>query len=130
MGERSPHNDVTAKGAFIGLSVTTSGERSKAVMKGAVFARKDCRKAAQGGKAGPKNTKLCGGGRSQVWGRILSKVRSLTGKKFETGPSPAGGKRIFAVAGCGAYETLGSAAGRIVRGKEAIEPNAGTGARV
>lgn len=29
MGERSPHNDVNAKGAFIELSVTTSGERSK-----------------------------------------------------------------------------------------------------
>ena len=99
-------------------------------MKGAVFARKDCRKAAQGGKAGPKNTKLCGGGRSQVWGRILSKVRSLPVQNLETEQSPAFGKRILAMAGCGEYETLEEAAGRIVRVKEAIEPNAGTGARV
>ncbi len=130
MGERSPHNDVTAKGAFIGLSVTTSGERSKAVMKGLAFARKDCRKVAQGDKAGPKNTKLCGGGRSKAWGRILSEMRSLPVQNLETEQGPAFGKRILAMAGCGEYETLEEAAGRIVRVKEAIEPNAGTGARV
>lgn len=63
-------------------------------------------------------------------GRILSEMRSLPVQNLETEQGPAFGKRILAMAGCGEYETLEEAAGRIVRVKEAIEPNAGTGARV
>ena len=42
-GERSPHNDVNAKGAFIGLTHnTTKGDMSKAILEGVAFALRDC----------------------------------------------------------------------------------------
>lgn len=42
-GERSPHNDVDIRGAFIGLSInTTRGQMSKAIMEGVAFALKHC----------------------------------------------------------------------------------------
>ncbi len=80
-------------------------------MKGVAFARKGCLEAAQGNKAGPKNTKLCGEGRSKAWGRILSEMRSLPVQNLETEQGSAFGKRILAMAGCGEYETLEEAAG-------------------
>lgn len=126
MGERSPHNDVNAKGAFIGLSATTTrGEMSKAVMEGVAFALKDCLEAARGDKARPKNTKLCGGGaKSKAWRQILSDVLSLPVQSLETEQGPAFGGAILAMVGCGEYETVEEAAGRIVRIRETIEPNA------
>ena len=47
-GERSPHNDVNARGAFINLSATTTrGEMSKAILEGVAFALKDCLEIAK-----------------------------------------------------------------------------------
>lgn len=99
-------------------------------MEGVAFALKDWLEAAQGDKAGPKNTELCGGERNKAWGRILSEVRSLPVQSLESEQGPAFGKTILTMVGCGEYETLEEAAGRIVRVKESIEPNAGTGTRV
>ena len=40
MGERTPHNDALARGAFIGLSArTTKAEISRAVLEGITFAK-------------------------------------------------------------------------------------------
>ncbi len=130
MGERSPHNDVTAKGAFIGLSVTTSGERSKAAMEKSGFCAERLSESRARGQSGTEKYETLRRGKEQSMGRILSEMRSLPVQNLETEQGPAFGKRILAMAGCGEYETLEEAAGRIVRVKEAIEPNAGTGARV
>ena len=87
-------------------------------------------KPRKGAKRDRKIRNFAEGEGAKYGGRILSKVRSLPVQNLETEQSPAFGKRILAMAGCGEYETLEEAAGRIVRVKEAIEPNAGTGARV
>ena len=68
----------------------------------------------EGAKYGGESCRRCGRFPYKIWKRSKA----------------AFGKRILAMAGCGEYETLEEAAGRIVRVKEAIEPNAGTGARV
>ena len=47
MGERSPHNDTSARGAFIGMRAdTTRGEMTLAMLEGVTFALRDCLEAA------------------------------------------------------------------------------------
>mgnify|MGYP000635872766 CR=1 FL=1 len=42
MGERSPHNDPSARAAFIGMSMdTTREEMTQAVLEGVAFALRD-----------------------------------------------------------------------------------------
>jgi glycerol kinase len=48
MGERSPHNDVNARGAFVGMRQNTTQEQmSLAVLEGVAFALKDCAEVAK-----------------------------------------------------------------------------------
>lgn len=78
-GERSPHNDVNAKGAFIGLThSTTRAALSKAIMEGVAFALRDCLEIAKEGGREFKKATICGGGsHSDVWVQIMSDILNL-----------------------------------------------------
>lgn len=73
-GERTPHNDPHALGAFFGLtSSTDSASLAQAALEGVAFSFVDGLEALQG--AGVRIDKLDvigGGSRSSYWGRILS----------------------------------------------------------
>ena len=75
-GERCPHNDGDVKGAFIGLTHSTTREEMQiAVFEGVSFAIKDCIELSP-----DKITKasVCGGGtKSKVWMQILSNVLGI-----------------------------------------------------
>ena len=79
MGERSPHNDVTARGAFIGMRAdTTRGEMTLAMLEGVAFALRDCLEAAKKNGVQIPRTKLCGGGaRSPLWRKIIANVMDM-----------------------------------------------------
>lgn len=123
-GERSPHNDVNARGAFLGLSaVTTRGEMSRAVMEGVAFALRDCLEVARSMGIAPRETTLCGGGaRSGTWRRIIADVFGIPVRMLETEQGPAYGGAMLAMVGCGEYETVEQAAGKLVRIREIVEP--------
>ncbi len=78
-GERSPHNDVNAKGAFIGLThSTTKAAMSKAIMEGVAFALRDCLELAKDGGRIFKKATICGGGsHSDIWVQILADILNL-----------------------------------------------------
>ena len=78
-GERSPHNDVNARGAFIGLTHSTSkGEMSKAIMEGVAFALRDCLEIAKENGCKFNKTTICGGGSmSDIWNQIMADVLDL-----------------------------------------------------
>ena len=78
-GERSPHNDVNARGAFIGLTHSTSkGEMSKAIMEGVAFALRDCLEIAKENGCKFAKATICGGGsKSDVWNQIMSDILDL-----------------------------------------------------
>ena len=123
-GERSPHNDVNARGAFIGLSATTTrGQMSRAVMEGVAFALRDCLEVARLNGIDVKRTKLCGGGaKSKVWRQIIADVMNLPVDIPETEQGPAYGGAILAMVGCGEYENIQNAIRAIVRIKETVMP--------
>lgn len=75
-GERTPHNDAFARGAFLGLNFnTTEAELVQAVLEGVAFAFADGQEAIIAAGIEPKQVSVVGGGaRSHYWGKILASV--------------------------------------------------------
>lgn len=125
-GERSPHNDVKAKGAFIGLtSTTTRAQMSKAVMEGVAFALRDCLEAAKANGLSVDKATVCGGGaKSREWREITANVLGIPVSVPQTEQGPAYGAAILAMVGCGEYESVQAAVSNLIKLKDEINPNA------
>jgi xylulokinase len=78
-GERTPHNDTAARGAFVGLSHQTDrAQLARAVMEGVAFAFADCLTALKvAGTNVERATAVGGGSRSRVWLQIIADVLDL-----------------------------------------------------
>ena len=119
-GERCPHNDVNARGAFVGLSMTTTREdMSLAVLVGVAYALRDCVEAG-----GVKISKavLCGGGAvSKVWQTVLANVLGADIYLTETEQGPSMGAALLAMTACGEYASVSNAADATVKKTLAIK---------
>jgi len=75
-GERTPHNDPDATGAFIGLThATTRADLTHAVLEGVAFAFADGQDAlTDSGTPIARVSVISGGAHSRLWGRILASV--------------------------------------------------------
>jgi xylulokinase len=86
-GERTPHNDAAASGAFVGLRGATSRSQIvQAVLEGVAFAARD--NLAALGAAGGSITELDlvgGGSRSQLWAQICADVLGIPVHRVEEG---------------------------------------------
>lgn len=124
-GERSPHNDVRARGAFVGLSHSTTGaQMSRAIMEGVAFALRDCLEVARSSGVIPSRTTLCGGGaKSRVWRKIVADTLEIPVDVLETEQGPSLGGAMLAMVGAGEYENVEDAARAIVRVKETVLPD-------
>ena len=130
MGERSPHNDVNARGAFIGMRPdTTRKQMTLAVLEGVTFALRDCLEAAKKNGVKIGRTMLCGGGaKSPLWRKIVADVLNMPVDVPQTEQGPAYGAAMLAMVGCGEYKTVKDAAKAIVKIKETILPDAAAAA--
>ncbi|KYH02695.1 xylulokinase [Bradyrhizobium sp. DOA1] len=86
-GERTPHNDAGASGAFVGLRGATSRSQIvQAVLEGVAFAARD--NLAALGAAGGTITELDlvgGGSRSQLWAQICADALGIPVHRVEDG---------------------------------------------
>ncbi|MFY0575381.1 xylulokinase [Cystobacter fuscus] len=75
-GERTPHNDAGARGAFVGLAHGDGREAlTQAVMEGVAYAVADCmRVLAEAGTRVERASAVGGGSRSPLWLKILASV--------------------------------------------------------
>ena len=123
-GERSPHNDVNAKGAFVGLTATTTrAQISRAVLEGVAFAIRACYEVAKANGLQITYTNLCGGGaRSATWRQIFADVLGISVHILATEQGPSYGAAILAMVGCGEYATVEQATKRIIKFKQVIQP--------
>ena len=126
MGERCPHNDPHARGAFIGLTPsTTKEEMSLAVLEGVAFALRDCLELAKAGGVSVTRSGVCGGGaRSPLWKKILANVLGIELHTVKTEEGPAYGAAMLSMVASGRYPTVASAADTLVSLKETVAPNA------
>ena len=124
MGERSPHNDPDARGAFIGMTMdTTREDMTQAVLEGVAFALRDSFEVAKKLGISIDRTKICGGGaKSSLWKKIIANVLNIKVDVIESEEGPALGGAMLAAVGCGEYESVEEIAEAVVRIVETIEP--------
>jgi xylulokinase len=79
-GERTPHNDASVRGAFVGLDASTSrAAMTGAVIDGVCHALRDAQLALAGAGSSPREADLIGGGaRSPLWSQRLADVLGIT----------------------------------------------------
>ena len=125
MGERSPHNNPNARGAFIGLSMDTSREEmTQAVLEGVAFGLKDCVEVARGLGIPLTKTRICGGGaKSALWRTIIANVMNLEVERITSEEGPGSGAAMLAAVGCGEYASVEEAAASIVRILDTEKPD-------
>lgn len=126
MGERSPHNDPEARGAFIGMTMdTTREDMTQAVLEGVAFALRDSFEVAKKLGISIDRTKICGGGaKSPLWKKIIANVLNIKVDVIESEEGPALGGAMLAAVGCGEYESVEAIAKEVVKIVETIEPEA------
>ena len=124
MGERSPHNDPSARAAFLGMSMdTTREEMTQAVLEGVAFGLRDSLEIARSLGLTVTTSKVCGGGaKSPLWRRILANVMNLTLEIPAVEEGPALGGAMLAAVACGEYPDVEAACAAIVRTKGTVEP--------
>lgn len=125
MGERSPHNDPSARAAFIGMSMdTTREEMTQAVLEGVAFGLRDSLEVARNLGIQIERTKICGGGaKSLLWKKIIANVMNLKVDVIESEEGPGYGAAILAAVGCGEFENVESAVDKLVHVVETVEPD-------
>ncbi len=125
MGERSPHNDVNARGAFIGMRADTSRKQmSIAVLEGVAYALRDCLEIARENGIEINTSNICGGGaKSEIWKRIIANVLNVTVNSPLTEQGPAYGAAMLAMVGNGEYKSVEAAADAIIKIKTSIAPD-------
>lgn len=124
MGERSPHNDASVRGAFVGLSLDTKrADMVQAVFEGVAFAMRDCLEIAKSQGIEITQATICGGGaKSGLWRSIMANVLGISIVTVQTEQGPSYGGAMLAAVACGQYETVEKAAEAIVRYTETILP--------
>ncbi len=119
-GERTPHMDPLARGAFFGLQLSHSrATMIRAVLEGVAYSLRDALDVLTQLNLGVERIVLAGGGvKSALWVQILADVleRPLYATRMREEASV--GAAICAMVGTGAYPTLAQACSRIVRLEE------------
>jgi xylulokinase len=78
-GERTPHNDMSLRAAFVGMGHTaTRAELTQAVMEGVAYAFRDNLEALKAAGSNPPRVLALGGGsRSKVWLEIMASMLNV-----------------------------------------------------
>jgi xylulokinase len=123
-GERTPHMDPDASGAFLGLKAHHGpAELTRAVLEGTVFALYDAFEVLQELGGAPKRIVLAGGGaRSQVWTQIVADIFELPIDPLEESEGSAMGAAIVGAAAAGWFD-LAEGARRSARFGRRRPPN-------
>ena len=124
MGERSPINDVNARGCFVGMTMDTRREDLvQAVLEGVAFAIRDSLEVARSLGLSIPRSKICGGGaKSPLWRRIFANVLGIPLDMVKTEQGPGYGGAILAMVGCGVYPDVRTACDALVALSDVTEP--------
>ncbi len=131
MGERSPINDVNARGTFVGMTMDTARvDLVQAVLEGVAFAIRDSFEIAKSLGIPIPRSRICGGGaKSPLWRKIFANVLGIPLDMVKTEQGPGYGGAMLAMVGCGEYPSVRAAADALVELASTTEPDAGLTAR-
>jgi xylulokinase len=117
-GERTPHPDPLARGAFVGLTVRhTQAHLTRALLEGVAFGLRDSFELMRAaGLAGIRQVRITGGGaRSPLWRQILAAVLDAELVTVNTTEGAAYGAALLAATGAGAFPDVESACAATIR---------------
>lgn len=125
MGERSPHNDPSARASFIGMSMDTSrADMLQAVFEGVAYGLRDSLEVARSLGVAPERTTICGGGaKSPLWRKIVANIMNMKVDTVEVEEGPAYGGAILAAVADGCFNNVEEATAKIVKKKDTTEPD-------
>jgi len=111
-GERTPHRDASARGAFLGLSLAhTRAHLTRAVLEGITFALRDSLSILQELGLSPSHLLLTGGGaKSPFIRRLQADVYGVPVSTVNREEGPAYGAALLSAVGAGAFPDLAAAA--------------------
>jgi xylulokinase len=125
-GERTPHPNPNARGAFVGLTVSHDlRHMTRAVLEGVAFGLRDGLDLMAGaGVPRPTVVRASGGGvRSDLWRQILADVLEAEIALVGTEEGAAYGAALLAATGAGIFDSVDAAAGvtRVASGAVPME---------
>lgn len=124
-GERTPHADPLAQGAFVGLTPRHSrGHLTRAVLEGVAFGLRDnFRLLQQAGLPPPGEVRISGGGaKSTLWRQIIADILDTDLVKVEVTEGAAMGAAVLAGVGTGFWESVESACNAVVSPQDLTRP--------
>jgi xylulokinase len=125
-GERTPHLDPHARGAFVGLTVRHGrGHMTRAVMEGVAFSMRDGLEIMRGLGTPDGDLRAVGGGaRSPLWLSLQADVYGRTIRRTEVDEGPAYGAALLGGVAAGVFADVAEASARVRLRDEVTEPDA------
>ena len=123
-GERTPHADPDARGAFTGLSLRHDrGALARAVLEGVAYALRDSLELLADLGVRPSVGRVSGGGaRSDVWLRIVASVLGIPLERTVVEEGAAYGAALLGGVAAGVFESVEEAVERCVSVRDVVEP--------
>jgi xylulokinase len=116
-GERTPHADPLARGAFIGLTLKHSrGHLVRAIMEGVTYSLRDCLAIIEEQNVAVKQIRASGGGaRSYFWRQMQADVLNKTVVSMKADEGAAYGVALLAAVGAGEFKDIAEACDATVK---------------
>jgi xylulokinase len=124
-GERTPHLDPQARGAFVGLT-TRHGipHMTRAVMEGVVFSLRDSLEIMRELEVPLDQVRATGGGaRSTLWRQLQADVYGVPIHRTTADEGPAHGAALLAGVAAGVYRDVDEACSTVRLRQEVTEPD-------
>jgi xylulokinase len=119
-GERTPHADPDARGAFTGLSIRHDrGALARAVMEGVACGLRDSFDLVHGDGLGRASG---GGAQSELWLRIIASVLEIPLERVAVEEGAAYGAALLGGVAGGVWTDVGEAVAACVRPRGRVEP--------
>lgn len=124
MGERTPHRSATARGAFIGATLSHRRQHfSRSVLEGITFAMRDSLEIIRRLGIPTRQIRVTGGGaRSRFWRQLQADIYGSEVAMVGSVEGPAFGAALMAGVGTGVYSSIAEASEEIIPLTETIQP--------
>jgi xylulokinase len=124
-GERTPHADPDARGAFVGLSLRHDrGALVRAVLEGVAYGLRDSLELLRELGVEPTVGRVSGGGaRSELWLKIVASVLGIPLERTAVEEGAAYGAALLGGVGAGTFADADEAVAACVRVRDSVEPD-------
>ena len=125
-GERTPHADPLARGAFVGLTLRHDKPHlTRAVLEGVTFGLKDSLELVRELGVHVSRVRISGGGaRSAMWRQLMADIFDLEVVTVNVTQGAAFGAALLAGVGIGVWPGVEEATRAVVRETDSVSPGA------